>query len=57
MKKKHNTPDEKNVSSVSTYDASPIVIALTKSSSEYNPRKAVAWAKKRHDARLRAVLA
>ncbi|WP_191601795.1 hypothetical protein [Marinomonas algicola] len=48
-----------NVSSISSYDASFAVRALTadKASAEFNPRKAQEWAKKRHEARLRAVTA
>jgi len=45
-----------NLSSVSTYEASPMVRALAKETADYDPRKVVAWAKKRHEARLKAVL-
>lgn len=62
MSSKHKSSNAKeiaNVSSVSSYEASVAVRALTadKDSPEFSPRKAQEWAKKRHEARLRAVTA
>lgn len=56
-KAKDTLKDIPNVSSTSSYDASQAVRAMDKKSPDFNPKKALEWAHKRHEARQRATSA
>lgn len=53
-KSKDMLQDIPNVSSTSSYDASLAVRAMDKMSPDFNPKKALEWAHKRHETRQRA---